>query len=155
MEEWDAAALVEQSAGEGRDEEIAALLRDRIDPDVWKSDPVAVTALAAVLERQGRVDEAADLLEFHADLGAVFLVDHHDELARLLVRHGRTERLRALIGGCGGAEAAAAAAGETARRGDVDGAVELLRPYPDHDQAAELLAQLLDLRGPGVGLTGE
>ncbi|PVC76538.1 hypothetical protein [Streptomyces sp. CS081A] len=110
-----AEALVETSAGLGRDEEIATLLEARIvagrpcvrcgssecagrDPEPFN----AVALLAAVRERQGRTDEALEALRTYGSL----VVDNRDPLAELLIRHDRVDELRAHAAGEGREEAA-------------------------------------------------
>ncbi|MEU4692358.1 hypothetical protein [Actinoplanes sp. NPDC023714] len=85
-----ARALVDLTAGAGRDDEVVALLRARKD-DSWPHIPGDTELLLAdVLERQGRIDEAMALLD-----GA--RRDHADRLARILARADREDELRALV----------------------------------------------------------
>ncbi|MET7973186.1 hypothetical protein ABZW44_08875 [Streptomyces mirabilis] len=94
-----AEALVEVSAGLGRDEEVATLLTARVEtgsqsgwPDFGgrhTEPPNALELLATVRERQGRVDEAIALLRTRE----ITSVNGRDQLADLLARHERIEEL--------------------------------------------------------------
>jgi tetratricopeptide (TPR) repeat protein len=124
-----AAAFVDVSAGLGRDDEVAAILEAHAEAvrgrDPWDAEPRnAVHLLAVVRERQGRVDEAVALLRA-CDIA---VVSGRDLVAELLVRHNRLDDLRAHIAGSGEQEAAECLADLLERRGDVAGAIEVLRP---------------------------
>lgn len=136
-----AAALVEVTVGAGRDDEVAELLRARptVDPAWPHLKTGALPLLASVLERQGRVDEAAALLRDDGD-------DH--SLADLLARQGREADLRAL----GGAPAALRLATWLAEQHRDDEAVGILRPLATGTghtaaDATLALAELLHSRG--------
>lgn len=129
MDWFLASALVDVAQSIGRDEDAAALLaeriqvgrtcdtagctRHRVEPDN------AVSLLATIRERQGRIEEAVALLHTRD----VSSVNGRDQLADLLVRHLRIEELRAYV--------ATDSHGHTARRlaqvleegGDVEGAI--------------------------------
>ncbi|AXG79243.1 hypothetical protein DVK44_18025 [Streptomyces paludis] len=141
-----AEALVDVSAGLGRDEEVADLLKSHVEAlqgaDVWRAEPWnAVELLATVRERQGRVDEAVTLL--HTRWAT--LVNGQDQLADLLARHDRLPELREYIAGQGGEDAARHLAQLLEERGDVEGAIEVLRPFAvaGSPNAAFWLAELL------------
>jgi thioredoxin-like negative regulator of GroEL len=147
-----AQALVEVTAGSGRDEEVARLLEAHVDDvnargaEPWNAEPWnAVDLLAAVRERQGRIDEAVALLHTRH----VSVVNNRDQLADLLARHGRHDELRDYIAGEGGEAAASCLAGLLEERGDVDGAAEVLRPLAadGSPNAAFALAELLSRHG--------
>ncbi|MFE5719064.1 tetratricopeptide repeat protein [Streptomyces erythrochromogenes] len=152
--------LVEVSAGQGRDEEVAALLRDRARPDRpcgrcggaqcpggGARPSNAAALLAAVLERQGRTDEAVEVLRTHpyAPVGG------RDPLAELLARHGRIDDLRARAAASDDEYAARRLAELLESRGDVAGAVEAYRPHAaaGRGRASVLLARLLARHGRG------
>lgn len=123
-----AEAFVDVSAGLGRDDEIAALLEAHVEAgrgrDPWHARPRnAVHLLAVVRERQGRVDEAVALLR----ACDVVLVSGRDLVAELLVRHDRLDELRGYA--AGRETAAERLAGVLEERGDVEGALEVLRPF--------------------------
>ncbi|MEU4096462.1 hypothetical protein [Streptomyces sp. NPDC026673] len=125
-----AEAFVDVSAGLGRDDEIAALLEAHVEAgrgrDPWHARPRnAVHLLAVVRERQGRVDEAV-ALQRACD---VAVVNGRDLLAELLVRHDRLDELRGHIAGSGAETAAGRLAVALEERGDVEGALDVLRPF--------------------------
>ncbi|MET9610577.1 hypothetical protein ABZZ17_36795 [Streptomyces sp. NPDC006512] len=155
-----AGPLVEVSAGLGRDEEVAALLAARIAPDRacarcgttecgarYVEPHNAVALLASVRERQGRTDEAFELLRTH---GAAH-VNCLDPLAEMLARHDRMEELRACAAAASGGNAARFLAGLLEERGDVAGAVGVYRPLAEagSPHAAVGLAELLARHGRG------
>ncbi|MFC8897737.1 tetratricopeptide repeat protein [Streptomyces cinereoruber] len=156
-----AEALVEAGAGLSRDEEIATLLEARIvagrpcvrcgsaecagrDPEPFN----AVALLAAVRERQGRTDEAVEVLRTYGSL----VVDNRDPLAELLIRHDRVDELRAHAAGEDREEAARHLAELLEARGDVEGAIEVYRRQAEYDSwhAPALLARLLARHGRGA-----
>ncbi|MFJ8017064.1 tetratricopeptide repeat protein [Streptomyces sp. NPDC096339] len=159
IEDWLlATALVEVAEGAGRDEEIAALLAARIpaghrcegpwccrglDPDT------AIGLLAAIRERQGRVDEAIALLHTRH----ITSVNNHDQLADLLARHDRIEELRAYAASEHHGHAARRLAELLERRGEVEAAIAVYREPGDSAadpcRAAVELAQLLARQGRG------
>ncbi|MFC5746938.1 tetratricopeptide repeat protein [Actinomadura rugatobispora] len=146
-----AQALVDVTAGTDRDEEVAHLLEayvadvHRFEAEPWNAEPSnAVDLLATVRERQGRIDEAIALLHTRH----VGVVNNRDQLADLLVRHGRHDELREYVAGEGGEAAAYCLAELLEERGDVEGAVEVLRPLADGSpNAAFALAELLARHG--------
>jgi tetratricopeptide (TPR) repeat protein len=136
-----AEALVDVTVGLGRDEEVAGLLIAHVEagrrPDRRPAEPWnAMGLLATVRERQGRVDEAV-ALPHTCDIR---VVNDRDQLADLLARHNRQDELRDYIAGPGGEEAA----DRLEERGDVEGAVEVLRPFAagGSPNPAVLLAEL-------------
>ncbi|MEU9029960.1 tetratricopeptide repeat protein [Streptomyces sp. NPDC048383] len=156
-----AGPLVEVSAGLGRDEEVAALLADRIAPGracaacgdtecgaPYVEPPDASALLAAVRERQGRTDEAVALLRAHGPGAGT--VNGRDPLAGLLARLGRTAELRAYAAQEPGGNAERFLARWLEERGDVAGAVEVYRPSAAASSHAALrLAELLVRHGRG------
>lgn len=144
-----AEALVRLSAGRGRDEELATLLRARTGPELAQADGVVVGTLATVLERQGLGDEAVDLLTAHVPVGKTAIPDtdlHTEQLAGLLARLGRLDQLRDLLSRLPLDLEAQFAAEELAKLGRVDEAVELLTPARSFD-AALCAATILDRVG--------
>ncbi|MEV4140262.1 hypothetical protein AB0J72_49895 [Dactylosporangium sp. NPDC049742] len=163
---WVAAeALVDVAEVVGRDEEAAVLLTARLETpgrSEWGRPRVepdnAVELLAAIRERQGRVDEAVALLHT-ADVPPGVLAD-------LLARHDRVEELRAYAATEVLGHATDRLAALLEERGDVEGAVgvyrqslegpgcdvrlslaELLLRHGRGDEALEVLHALAD--GPG------
>ncbi|MFI1650405.1 tetratricopeptide repeat protein [Streptomyces avidinii] len=128
-----AETLVELTAAHGRDEEIAALLpavsvgpTDPFEP--WRADDWDTVPLhATLLERQGRVEEAVSLLHRHVYVDGVMYADHAQQLARLLVRHGREAELRRFAADGGEEYALAALADHLEERQRIDEAVDTLR----------------------------
>ncbi|MGV4889434.1 tetratricopeptide repeat protein (plasmid) [Streptomyces viridosporus] len=160
IEDWLlATALVEVAEGAGRDEDVAALLAARIparhrcdgpwccrglDPDT------AIGLVAAIHERQGRVDEAIALLHTRQHITSV---NNHDQLADLLARHGRIEELRVYAASEHLGHAARRLAEVLEERGDVEGAIAVYRQTDDspvrrHHGAVDL-ARLLVRHGRG------
>ncbi|MER5901824.1 hypothetical protein ABT150_17315 [Streptomyces mirabilis] len=146
-----AEALVEVSAGLGRDEEVATLLTARVEtgsqsgwPDFGgrHTEPSnALELLATVRERQGRVDEAIALLRTRE----ITSVNGRDQLADLLARHERIEELSEYAATESLGDAVQCLAEYMEQRGDVAGAVEAYRSLsPDRSpNTAVALAQLL------------
>jgi thioredoxin-like negative regulator of GroEL len=160
IEDWFlAAALVEVAEGAGRDEDIAALLAARIPaqhrcdgPRCCRSlDPdKAIGLVAAIRERQGRIDEAIALLHTRQHITSV---NNHDQLADLLARHNRIEELREYAASEYHGHAARCLAEVLEERGDLEGAIAVYR-QPDDSPArrchgAVELAQLLARHGRG------
>lgn len=153
-----AGELVELVAGHGRDAEIAALIPalgvgpttpfDTGGSDAWNT----VSLHATLLERQGRVDEAAALLSRHVQVDGVVYADHAEQLARLLARHGREAELRACTVEEGGEYARTALLLFLEERDRITEAVALLQePAEAGDpHAAFELAQLLARHGRHV-----
>ncbi|KIF07766.1 hypothetical protein PL81_00090 [Streptomyces sp. RSD-27] len=153
-----AIALVDVAGMAGRDEEVAALLTDRIeaghpceDPTCRLRDPspsVAAHLLATVRERQGRIDDALALLR---PAPTDSPVHGHEQLADLLVRHGRIEELRAYAEELGNPARRLAELLE--ERGDLEGAIAVYR-RPGASEGfrrfgAVQLAALLERHGRG------
>ncbi|MFD0266973.1 hypothetical protein ACFVGY_10295 [Streptomyces sp. NPDC127106] len=163
VEDWFLAeALVDVTAGLDRDEEVAALLAARIGAArqrgcPWCDDPAcgrrdlepsnAIDLLASVRERQGRTDEAIALLHTRD----VTSVNHRDQLADLLARHDRIYELRAYAAAEPLGDAARRLAELLEERGDVDGAVAVLRSgvAEGFGYSEVYLAELLARHGRG------
>lgn len=151
-----AEVLVELTAGHGRDDEIAALLPPvgvgatvPFEPpwatDAWDTVPLH----ARLLERQGRVDEAAALLGRFVSVDGIVFAGHAQQLATLLARHGREAELRACLVEDGAEYALTALARFLEERGRAEEAVALLRQYSSEGDphAAFELAELLARHG--------
>ncbi|MFI9383091.1 tetratricopeptide repeat protein [Kutzneria sp. NPDC052558] len=134
IDDWLLAnALVEISKEMGRDDDIAVLLVARIPAEHRCDGPpgfhgldedTAISLLATIRERQGRVDEAIALLHTRRHIKSV---NNHDQLADLLARHDRIEELREYaVSECHG-HAAQRLAEVLEERGDVDGAIAVYR----------------------------
>lgn len=127
--------LVTVSAGLGRDEEVLAALDAWVDPSARDctcgrncgTDRPA-QLIAAVLERQNRIDEAVDLLQEYVHRRNSTSVNIVEQLTKLLARHGRHVELRALIDGYGRIDAAKQFALHLESVGDVGGALAMLTP---------------------------
>ncbi|ROR35799.1 hypothetical protein [Kitasatospora cineracea] len=151
-------ALIDVAHAAGRDEEAAALLEARIagyrctDPP-WCCDGVdadtALGLLATIRERQGRVDDALDLLRRRR----VVRLNGRNQPADLLARHGRFQELCAHAKACGDAEALEPLARVLEGRGDVEAAIAVYRweelPASGHPNAAFAHARLLARHGRG------
>lgn len=160
IEDWFLAnALVEVSEGAGRDDDIAALLAARIpaqhrcdgpwccrglDPDT------AIGLVAAIRERQGRIDEAIALLHTRQHITSV---NNRDQLADLLARNNRIEELREYAASEYHGHAAQRLAEVLEERGDVEGAIAVYRQPGDSParqcHGSVQLAQLLVRYGRG------
>lgn len=154
-----ARALADVAAVAGRDEEAAALLEARIPTGHHQCDSpwccrgldtrTATGLLARVRERQGRVDEAADLLRSSRRT----LVNGRDPYAGLLARHGRIEELRAYTATENLGAATRALAELLEERGDIEGAIDVYRqaagPVGRDPNTGYRLAQLLARHGRG------
>ncbi|NGO77517.1 hypothetical protein G6045_17880 [Streptomyces sp. YC504] len=153
-----AAALVEVADAAGRNEEAAALLAALIPADHRCDSPwccrgldadTAISLLATIRERQGRLDEAVALLRTRN----ITSVNGRDQLADLLARHDRIEELRAYAATEGLGHAVQSLAELLELRGDVEGAIGVYQQTdesPGGDpNSAYLLAQLLTRHGRG------
>lgn len=140
---YDAGALARLAEGLGRDEQVLELL-PVASPDCC-APHYAVELRARLLERQGRVDDALLLLRAHIDGGRAVNVNHVEQAADMLIRHGRLAGVRELAAGRGGEFAAQRLAVSLAARGETSEAVAELRPVIDGGSlnAAALAAQLL------------
>lgn len=104
---------------------------------------------AGVLERQGRVDDALRFLLAHIDGGRGVAVNHIEQAADMLIRHGRLAAVRDLVAGGGGEFAAERLAVSLAASGETDQALAELSPFIDGGSlnAAVLAARLLAEHG--------
>lgn len=154
-----AVALVDVAAEAGREEEAAALLSVRtghrcsdfpwccrgIDRDT------AIGLLARIRERQGRTDEAIALLR----TGSAGRLDHREQLAGLLARHGRLDELRATAASDDSGHAVRRLAASLEERGDVEGAIAAYDgPATLDPHSAFALARLLARHGRGADAVG-
>ncbi|MFI1379938.1 tetratricopeptide repeat protein [Embleya sp. NPDC020886] len=153
-----ATALVDVACVAGRDEEAAALLAGLMRADHRCDGPwgcrgldsdTALSLLATIRERQGRIDEATALLRRRR----IVSVNGRDRLADLLARHGRVEELRAYAACDGHEEAVRQLAEVLEKGGDVDGAIAVYGPTDGpaarDPNAAYDLARLLTRHGRG------
>ncbi|MFJ4734997.1 tetratricopeptide repeat protein [Streptomyces sp. NPDC088770] len=130
-----AEVLVEVTVGHGRDGEIAALLPPvgvgaTVPFEPWVTDAWDTVPLhATLLERQGRVDEAAVLLRKYVSVDGMVFAGHAGQLAALLARHGREAELRACLTEDGAEYARTALTRLLEERGRIEEAVALLRQY--------------------------
>ncbi|MFD8736069.1 hypothetical protein ACFV06_14300 [Streptomyces sp. NPDC059618] len=86
--------LVDATEGAGLDEQVADLIAPLVELEARTSGPLlASVRLAEVLERQGRVDEAARALQRNLDTGSSISVNVVEALAQLLARHDRLREL--------------------------------------------------------------
>lgn len=139
IEDWFlAAALVDVAATAGLDEQAAALLEARIGAAVPACDDLdcgrmrlepfnAVELLAAVRERQGRIEEAIALMGRRDGTS----VNGRDALADLLARHDRIGELRAYAATEYHGHAVQRLAEVLEERGDVEGAIASYRTFAD------------------------
>ncbi|MEU6322955.1 hypothetical protein [Streptomyces sp. NPDC047009] len=161
IQDWFLAeCLVDVAEAAGLDEEAATLLAARVeaavpacdDPDCdnLRLEPFnAVALLAAVRERQGRIEEAIALLHTRASTS----VNGRDQLADLLARHDRVAELRAYAASEYHGHAVQRLAEVLDERGDAEGAIAAYRTFgatPDGMwHVAVPLAQLLVRHGRG------
>lgn len=121
-------ALVNLTAGSGRDDTVMALLPTIPAEPRFGEDPTVVGLPAAVLERQGRVDEALALLDTRIHHPNGTSVNVIEQYADILARHDRLADLREFAAGAGGRDAADRLAAVLEERGHVDAAADVLRP---------------------------
>ncbi|MFE0513581.1 hypothetical protein [Streptomyces sp. NPDC058964] len=160
IDDWFLAdCLVDIAEGAGLDEDAAALLEGRVeavsacgDPDCdnRRTEPFnAVGLLAAIRERQGRVEDAIALLHTRN----ITSVNGRDQLADLLARHDRIEELRAYAAAEYHGHAARRLAEALEERGDLEGAIDVYRRPGDSParqcHGAVLLSELLARHGRG------
>ncbi|WP_256341779.1 hypothetical protein [Streptomyces sp. TLI_105] len=161
IDDWFLAeGLVDVAEVAGLDEEAAALLEARIaaavpacdDPDCGRLrlEPFnAFSLLAAVRERQGRIEEAIDLLRRRDSTS----VNGRDALADLLARHDRIEELRAYAASDFHGHAVQRLAEVLEERGDVEGAITAYRTFAEESDGmwhvAVPLSELLVRHGRG------
>lgn len=140
---YHARALIRLAEGLGRDEEVLELL-PVVSPD-HRAPHHAVELRARILERQGRVDDALLFLRAQIDGGRAVSVNHVEQAADILIRHGRLAGVRDLAAGRGGEYAAMRLAVSLAARGETDEALAELSPFIDGGSlnAAALAARLL------------
>jgi hypothetical protein len=160
LDDWFLAdALVDVAASAGRDEDAASPLAACIEAGHRCCDTPscrreakpsnAVGLLAAIRERQGRVDDAIALLHTRD----ITSVNSRDQLADLLARHDRIEQLRTYAAAEYHGHAAQRLAELLEKHGDVEGAIAIDR-HPGDSPSRRLhgavqLAQLLTRRGRG------
>jgi tetratricopeptide (TPR) repeat protein len=148
---WMAQALVEATAGQGRDEDVIAELELLVaaaerHPDKWRAEPSnAAELLATVLDRQGRLDEAIALLRRVRRTS----VNQLEQLADLLRKDGRESELRELVAGEGRVLAAYRLATLLEGQNRMAEAVGILRTFADEGNinSASALASLLHRHG--------
>ncbi|MGW5664032.1 tetratricopeptide repeat protein [Streptomyces sp. NPDC003758] len=160
IDDWFLAdCLVDIAESAGLDEEAAALLEGRVeavppcgDPDCdnRRTEPSnAIGLLAAIRERQGRIEDAIALLHTRNTTS----VNGRDQLADLLARHDRIEELRAYAAVEYHGHAARRLAEVLEERGDVEGAIDVYRQPGDSParryHGAVLLSELLARHGRG------
>ncbi|MFI1386429.1 tetratricopeptide repeat protein [Embleya sp. NPDC020886] len=122
-------ALLNLTAGCGRDDIVMALLPTVPAEPRFGEAPTVVGLPAAVLERQGRVDEALALLDtriYHPNGASANVIEQY---ADILARHDRLADLREFAAGAGGRDASYRLADLLEERGHVDAAADVLRPF--------------------------
>jgi tetratricopeptide (TPR) repeat protein len=150
---WLTEALVEATAGHGRDQAVTAELEALVAaverrPDGRRPEPWnAAGLLATVLERQGRPEEAIAVLRRVRRTS----VNQIEQLADLLGKAGREPDLRELMAGEGREFAAYRLAQLLEDRTQPTEAAAVLRVYADdgNTNAAVALADLLRRHGRG------
>ncbi|MEU5159404.1 hypothetical protein AB0G74_07320 [Streptomyces sp. NPDC020875] len=131
-----AECLVDIAETAGRDEDAASLLTARVeaaapacdDPDCGnlRTEPSnAVGLLAAIRERQGRIEEAIALLHTRGTTS----VNGRDQLADLLAGHDRITELRAYAASDFHGHAVQRLAEVLEERGDAEGAIAAYRAF--------------------------
>lgn len=142
-------ALVGLTEGHGYDDELTALVREQLEAETHERCWNAVIVLARLLERQGRVDEALEVLTGSAFGEHGVSVDAVEQLADILARHGRERQLRELVAGDGGEHAVVRLAAWLESVDRVDEAVEAMRPFAadGSPNVAVALAELLTRHG--------
>jgi len=152
-----ARVLVKLTAGHGRDDDVLAIAQAMVDDkqrridthqaQTWNAEPWnAELLLAALLERQGRVDDALQVLYAHAHPGKAYTNGNAvEQYLDVLAGHNREEQLREYASGSGGAEAAFRLATWLEEQGRADEAVAVFQPFvaDKSADAATRLAQLL------------
>ncbi|MFE2866089.1 tetratricopeptide repeat protein [Embleya sp. NPDC059259] len=139
-----AEALVESTAGCGREQEVAALL-PTVAADTWSTrGRDVVGSVARVLERRGRVEEAMALLRAYVHHEGAVYHDVLEGLADMLVRHDRWDELRELPE-CDDTWVAWRMADALEEQGRVAEAVEALRPFVARGEQFEVAARSAEL----------
>ncbi|MEU3602757.1 hypothetical protein ABZ714_29220 [Streptomyces sp. NPDC006798] len=151
-----AESLVDVAEAAGTDEAAAALLAARVEAaapaggDLRMEPFNAVGLLAAIRERQGRIEEAIALLHTRETTS----VNGRDQLADLLAGHGRITELRAYAASEFHGHAVRRLAEVLEERGDAEGAVAACRAFgatPDGTwHVAVPLSELLVRDGRGA-----
>lgn len=144
-----ARALVELTDGRARDDEVLSLLPVAGPVGIGGEPHNALELRARVLERQGRADEAMMILLAGIEAGKALNTGHVEQLAGMMVRHGRLAELRELVTGRGGVHAAYSLFASHAGQGAIDEAIRVLRPFiaDGNPNAACRAARLLAAHG--------
>jgi tetratricopeptide (TPR) repeat protein len=142
-------ALVNLTEGHGYDGELTAMVREQMEADGPARSWDATLVLATLLERQGQVDDAWEVLTGCAFGRHGVFVNAVEQLADMLVRQGREQQLRELVAGEGGEHAVFRLAAWLESLDRVDEAVEAMRSFAEDGSpnVATALAELLTRHG--------